>query len=283
MNKITYFGDGQNTVFAFSFNFFNKHDIQVKINEILQTSGYTLTPINNTTPSDIRYIGGTVSFNTPPKSTDVITIYRKIEPNRIVDYQPTEKIAPEILNQDFNFLIEVIKDCSDAIDNFDAKYADFTNQTNLGDLIQKLNTTQNQLNALGEISNIATKDEITALQNGTSLTTTGISNIVSLWSPFCSAINLNFMGTNAGEYIYNAEKTGIVSIVIKSAVPQTITCLLNETNSATRATIYTKTLASNEMHTIAIPVCKNTNIIVLVAENLDSIKNQRLFPFKGAK
>ena len=93
MNKITYFGDGQNTVFAFSFNFFNKHDIQVKINDILQTSGYTLTPINNTTPSDIPYIGGTVSFNTPPKSTDVITIYRKIEPNRIVDYQPTEKIA----------------------------------------------------------------------------------------------------------------------------------------------------------------------------------------------
>lgn len=283
MNKITYFGDGQNTVFAFSFNFFNKHDIQVKINDILQTSGYTLTPINNTNPSDIPYIGGTVSFNIPPKSTDVITIYRKIEPNRIVDYQPTEKIAPEILNQDFNFLIEVIKDCSDAIDNFDAKYADFTNQTNLGDLIQKLNTTQNQLNALGEISNIATKDEITALQNGTSLTTTGISNIVSQATPYGHALNLNFLGLDAGEYTYTAEKTGFICLVLKSSVSQTVSCMLQEPSSSVKASIYTETIVPNNMSSIIIPISKGTNLIVSLGGTLISVNFQRLFPLKGVR
>ena len=249
----------------------------------MQTSGYTLTPINNTTPSDIPYIGGTVSFNTPPKSTDVITIYRKIEPNRIVDYQPTEKIAPETLNQDFNFLIEVIKDCRNAIDDFDTKYADFTNTPDFATLVSKLDATKKHLDLLGPINNIATKDEINALQNATSFTLTGIATILTGAGTYGGAIGLNFLGVDAGEYSYTAEKTGFISLIVRSATAQMVSCVLQEPGSSVKASIYSQTLVANNVTTIMLPISKGTTLHVTLADALTAVSFQRLFPLKGVR
>lgn len=283
MNKISYFGDGQNTDFAFSFNFFQKSDIMVEINGILQKSGYTLTTISNTKPADMPYIGGTITFNIPPKSTDTVTICRSINPERVIDYQATEKLDPETLNQDFNFLIEVIKDCRNAIDDFDAKYADFTNTPDHKTLINKLDATKKHLDLLGPVNNIATKDEINALQNGTSFTSNAISNIVSQATPYGHALNLNFLGLDAGEYTYTAEKSGFICLVLKSSVSQTVSCMLQEPSSSVKASIYTETLVPNNMSSIIIPISKGTNLIVSLGGTLISVNFQRLFPLKGVR
>ncbi|MBE6461485.1 MAG: hypothetical protein E7006_01425 [Alphaproteobacteria bacterium] len=177
MNKITYFGDGQSMDFAFSFNFFQTSDIYVKINGTPQTSGYTLTCINSTTPADIPYVGGTISFNTPPKSTDIITIYRKIELTRVVDYQQTEKINPETLNQDFNYLMEVIKDCDCAINDFTEKYADLCKLPQVSQINEKLNKVQSSLD------NCAQKTDINALQDATGFTNKGTTAIANMAMP----------------------------------------------------------------------------------------------------
>ena len=283
MNKITYFGDGQNKMFAFSFDFFQNDDICVEINGTRQTSGYKLTPIASTTPVDIPYVGGNITFDNAPSQADIVTIYRKIVTARNIDYQPTEKIDPETLNQDFNFLIEVIKDCRNAIDDFDAKYADFTNTPDYKTLINKLDATKKHLDLLGPVNNIATKDEINALQNGTGFTSNAISNIVSQATSYGHALNLNFLGLDAGEYTYTAEKSGFICLVLKSSVSQTVSCMLQEPSSSVKASIYTETLVPNNMSSIIIPISKGTNLIVSLGGTLISVNFQRLFPLKGAR
>lgn len=283
MNKITYFGDGQNTDFAFSFNFFQKSDIMVEINGIPQKSGYTLTTITNTKPADMPYIGGTITFNIPPKSTDTVTICRSINPERVIDYQATEKLDPETLNQDFNFLIEVIKDCRNAIDDFDTKYADFTNTPDFATLVSKLDATKKHLDLLGPINNIATKDEINALQNATSFTLTGIATILTGAGTYGGAIGLNFLGVEAGEYSYTAEKTGFISLIVRSATSQMISCVLQEPNSSVKASIYSQTLVANNVTTIMLPISQGTTLHVTLPAALTAVNFQRLFPLKGVR
>ncbi|MBR2412096.1 MAG: hypothetical protein IKB10_00305 [Alphaproteobacteria bacterium] len=148
MNKITYFGDGQSTDFAFSFNFFQKSDIYIEINGIPQTSGYTLTCINSTKPADIPYIGGTITFDIPPKSTDSITIYRKIEMSRVVDYQPMVQLDPDTLNQDANYLMEIIKDRKDEIDELYEQYSDIADKESTSVLLARIDTLNQQIENL---------------------------------------------------------------------------------------------------------------------------------------
>lgn len=148
MNKITYFGDGQSMDFAFSFNFFQTSDIYVEINGIPQTSGYTLTCINSTTPADIPYVGGTITFDTAPKSTDCIKIYRKIEMSRVVDYQPMVKLDPDTLNQDANYLMEVIKDRKDEIDELHERYSDIADKESTSVLLARIDALNQQIENL---------------------------------------------------------------------------------------------------------------------------------------
>ena len=269
MNRITYFADGQNTEFAFSFAFFQTADIVVELNGIVQTSGYTVSSVNNTEPADIPYVGGNVIFTTPPTNGAVIAIYRKILPERNVDYQPTEKIDPELLNQDFNHLLEIIKDCYDAIDCFDTKYAELTNLPEIKQLLQKLNL-------LGDISTIARNDDITALQNATSFSTSGRAQIANWATPTGDAIDLNLIGTTAGTYSYIAEKSGIVSLVFTPRVNGEFSIL-----APSGRTMWNETMTANQRRTVLFPVNRGKSIAVTVPE-LSYISFQRLFPYQGA-
>jgi len=109
MYKISYTGDGATTEYVFSFPFFQNADIKVSINnEPLNDTQYDVNPNDD-------FNGGIVVFGTAPASGANIDIFRHVSLNRIIDYQPTEKIDPEDLNSDFNFLLAALKDLN-AID-----------------------------------------------------------------------------------------------------------------------------------------------------------------------
>lgn len=104
MYKISYVGDGVTTEFLFSFPFFQVSDVCVSIDNSLLVSGeYSIAPNDN-------FDGGNVVFSLPPSEGVKIDIFRRISLSRVIDYQPTEKIDPEALNSDFNFLLEAFKD-----------------------------------------------------------------------------------------------------------------------------------------------------------------------------
>ncbi|MBO7042669.1 MAG: hypothetical protein J6W08_02265 [Alphaproteobacteria bacterium] len=107
MYKISYTGDGSNTEFVFSFPFFQNADIKVAIdNVLLDDTQYDVNPNSN-------FNGGSVVFASAPLSGKHIDIFRKVSLDRIIDYQPTQKIDPEDLNSDFNFLLAAFQDLHD--------------------------------------------------------------------------------------------------------------------------------------------------------------------------
>lgn len=68
---------------------------------------------------------------------DTITITRKLSLSRIVDYQPLSHITPKLLNQDLNYLTEVLKDFNDKIAHINTKYHEITNKESNDILLEK--------------------------------------------------------------------------------------------------------------------------------------------------
>lgn len=103
MYKISYVADGIATEFAFAFPFFQTADIRVAINENMADCSFAVIPNED-------FSGGNVVFDIAPSDGDKIDIFRQISLSRVIDYQPTQKIDPEDLNSDFNFLLAAFQD-----------------------------------------------------------------------------------------------------------------------------------------------------------------------------
>ena len=117
MYKISYIGDGENNEFSFSFPFFQESDVRVCIdNELLDNTEYDVNPNDN-------FRGGLVVFASAPENGKNIDIFRQVDLSRVIDYQPTEKIDPEDLNSDFNFLVAALQDTR----NIDVNLAQWAN------------------------------------------------------------------------------------------------------------------------------------------------------------
>lgn len=174
-------GDGTTTEFNFNFPFYENTNIIVKKNNSI-ASDYTIVGTLGGLNADIPYTAGKVVFNVAPISTDVITISRKISLKRYVDYQPTEKINPTILNQDQNYTIEIIKDFDGKFEEIDEKYAEIIDTESTQTLINKIDTVTTQITNLGDISTLRgdVSDLKTTSQSHTSTLETHTTNISTL-------------------------------------------------------------------------------------------------------
>ena len=147
-------GNGSTTEFNFNFPFYENTNIVVTKNATTLTSGYSVIGTSAGSDANIPYTGGKVIFDAAPIATDSITISRSLPLTRIVDYQPTAKINPTVLNQDMNYMIEVLKDFSDELGDFDTLYTELTDTESTTILVQKMNTVSQQIIDLGDISTL---------------------------------------------------------------------------------------------------------------------------------
>ena len=122
MYKNSYTADGTQTEFLFAFPFFQDGDINVLVDNQLQTTDKYSVIANDT------FDGGTVIFSDAPLAGTRIDILRKIMLKRVIDYQPTAPIDPEDLNTDFNQLIAAMNDI-DAINIDLVQWANIHEQT----------------------------------------------------------------------------------------------------------------------------------------------------------
>ena len=104
MYKISYDSDGVATEYAFSFPFFQDADVCVALDS------KNLSPEKYAVIANDDFTGGTVIFAVAPDSGTRIDIFRHISLSRVIDYQPTAEIDCEDLNNDFNFLLEALRD-----------------------------------------------------------------------------------------------------------------------------------------------------------------------------
>ena len=137
MYKISYTGDGVNTEFVFTFPFFQNADIKVCINnELLSTTQYDVNPNEG-------FDGGLIVFANAPQTGAHIDIFRQVSLDRVIDYQPTQKIDPEDLNADFNFILAAFQD----LHEIDINVSQWENvhDTVLGQINYAIQTIQDKL------------------------------------------------------------------------------------------------------------------------------------------
>ena len=141
-NSITFTGDGQTTVFYFTFPFFGVNDVLVTVDGIIQTTDvYTMTPTPTPNDADTEYTGGTIEFNNAPSAGQSIKIYRDIELVRHIDYQPTLQPQSYQLNQDFNQCIGALQELKAKIQNA----IGMANIPTVADLLTELTTIRTAL------------------------------------------------------------------------------------------------------------------------------------------
>ena len=168
MQKVSYMGNGSTTEFTFSFPYFENTNIIVTKNNETAT-GYSIVGTSAAPDADIPYTGGKVVFETAPTSLDSITISRSLPLTRIVDYQPTAKLEPTTLNQDANYLMEIIKDLQDELDSLATQYSEIADKESTTTLLARVDaihdeitTVSAQITALGDVSTI--RNDITTLK-----------------------------------------------------------------------------------------------------------------------
>lgn len=148
-------GNGKNKDFYFTFPFFTKADIVVKINNTVAT-GYGIFCIQGPANNDFPFTGGHIHFANAPKSTDAVTIERKLQYNRLIDYQPTEAFNPTTVNQDMNYFFELLKDAKSDLTGFAQTYAEFTDTETAQTLLNRINAVTEEIEDLGDITTIRT-------------------------------------------------------------------------------------------------------------------------------
>lgn len=154
MQKVSYMGNGSTTEFFFNFPYFENSNIVVTVNNG-SAPAYNVIGTSAGLDADIPYTCGKVVFETAPSSIDSITIARSLPLSRIADYQPLAQIQPTILNQDLNYMMEVLKDLQDELDVLRGQYSDITDKESTDILLAKIT-------ALGDVSQI--RNDITTLK-----------------------------------------------------------------------------------------------------------------------
>ena len=179
MQKVSYMGDGVTTEFTFNFPYFENSDVVVTENGATAT-GYNIVGNSAGLDADIPYTGGKVVFDTAPGALDNIVIARSLPLTRQHDYQPTAKIEPTTLNQDMNYLMEVLKDLSDELETLRTQYHDIADKESTTTLLARISAIHDeivavsaQITALGDVSQI--RSDITTL--GTQKANTDMDNL----------------------------------------------------------------------------------------------------------
>lgn len=188
MQKVSYMGNGTTTEFYFDFPYFEASNVVVTKNGAPVT-GCNIIGNSGGPDADISYIGGKVVFEVAPTSLDCITIARQLPLTRIADYQPIARINPTTLNQDLNYLMEVIKDRKDELSDLMTKYEEIADKeilARISAIREEITDIDAKITALGDISTLRISVE-TNTENITTLST-GKAN--------CDMDNLSDIGKN---------------------------------------------------------------------------------------
>ena len=181
-------GNGRNKDFYFTFPFFSPDEVLVKINDIVAAE-YGLFCVQGVSNQDFPFTGGHVKFTKPPKPTDIVTIERNLQYDRVIDYQETAKINPTTLNQDMNYFFESLKDIKSILNEFNEKYAEFTDTESANDLKERINAVTEQIDDFAE--QIETVGDITTIQTSINSLSQSVSDLTSTIATHTTNIGTN--------------------------------------------------------------------------------------------
>ncbi|NVK19331.1 MAG: hypothetical protein HWE30_11595 [Methylocystaceae bacterium] len=104
--RIQAIGDGTQTEFIYPFAIFKNSDLEVYLDEVLQTVGYS---ISGAGLSD----GGSVTFDVAPFSGVVVTLRRRLVIERTSDFAEGGAFHAHVINQELDYLVAVSQQNAD--------------------------------------------------------------------------------------------------------------------------------------------------------------------------
>lgn len=193
MQKVSYMGNDETTEFYFNFPYFETSNVVVTKNGTPAT-GCNIIGNSGGLDADYPFVGGKVVFETAPTSIDCITIVRQLPLERIVDYQPLSKIDPTTLNQDLNYLMEVIKDRKDELVDLTTKYAEIADKESTEIILARISAIHDEIvdidakiRALGDIGTL--QQRVTDLTTTVGGHTTSIGDLTTTVGGHTTSIN----------------------------------------------------------------------------------------------
>ncbi len=106
--RIRYEADGTNTEFQYPFAIFEDSDIQIYIDDQLQTSGYTVSGAGDSE-------GGIVTFDTAPAASSIITLLRNLDIERQSYFPEGGVLRSRALNHEFDYLTACLQQIAESL------------------------------------------------------------------------------------------------------------------------------------------------------------------------
>jgi len=104
--RIQAIGDGTQTEFIYPFAIFKTEDLEVYLDEVLQTTGYS---VDGTGLSD----GGSVTFESAPLNGVLVTLRRRLVIERTSDFAEGGAFHAHVINQELDYLVAVSQQNAD--------------------------------------------------------------------------------------------------------------------------------------------------------------------------
>ncbi|MBI2240581.1 MAG: hypothetical protein HYU59_07230 [Magnetospirillum gryphiswaldense] len=104
--RVQYLADGVQSAFTFPFAIFTGTDLEVWLDDALQSAGYGVSGAGIST-------GGTALFATPPAAGTRVTLRRRLPIRRTTDYQADGLIRAKTLNDEMDYQVAALQQVAD--------------------------------------------------------------------------------------------------------------------------------------------------------------------------
>lgn len=104
--RVQYTANGTQVQFTYPFPIFQDADLQVYLDEALQSSGFTIVGAGDSA-------GGTVDFDTAPSASVTVTLARRLAIQRTSDFQESGAFRSKVINDELDYLSASLQQVSD--------------------------------------------------------------------------------------------------------------------------------------------------------------------------
>lgn len=106
--RVQYLADGVQSAFTFPFAIFADGDLEVWLDDALQTGGYAVSGAGIST-------GGTALFSQPPSTGARVTLRRRLPIRRTTDYQSDGLIRAKTLNDEMDYQVAALQQVAEEL------------------------------------------------------------------------------------------------------------------------------------------------------------------------
>lgn len=104
--RVQFSANGVQTQFSFLFPIFENTDLEVYLDTVKQSSGYTILGAGESA-------GGSVTFDAAPGNAIVVTLVRRVAVQRISDFQESGEFRAKVINDELDYLTAALQQVAD--------------------------------------------------------------------------------------------------------------------------------------------------------------------------